>query len=114
MSIIKCVVCHSDVKDLKSSYQTKYTKSIACESCARKYSKRDLEILADLFLMYGGYEGKLKAKVESFDALLDGLIDKINKLPSERNIDQIFTMTLHHLLLHGMDPKKLKESIESS
>jgi len=44
MSTIKCVVCRSDIKDLKSSYQTKYTKSIACESCVKKYGKKDLEI----------------------------------------------------------------------
>jgi len=105
-------MCHSEINDLKSSYQTKYTKSIACESCVKKYGKKDVEILADLFLMYGGYEEKLKNNGESFDAVLDSLVNKLSKTTGD--IDQIFTMTLHHFLLHGVDQKKLKEKIETS
>ena len=58
--MVKCGICRDEIKRGASIYQEGLTFGVVCESCYKNNSQHDLELMANLFLAYGGYFGKLK------------------------------------------------------
>ena len=109
---VKCGICRNEIKHGASIYQEGLTFGVVCEKCYRNNSQENLELMANLFLAYGGYFGQFKTRKFSVYKTIKKLLSKIQpcKAPDtliERNI----TMT-HQALLYGVTPQELIQGLK--
>ena len=113
-SKVKCAICHAEIKDRHRMYQTHLSFGVVCKECFERFSKEDIEMIASLFLAYGGYFGQYERDTLSIENLIIKYAQKIN-LGTESLTSTNIRM-LHEVLTHGITPKEfltaLKEYIE--
>ncbi len=109
---IKCGICRSEIKKGAQIFQEGLHFGIVCSQCHDNTSKEDLELMANMFLAYGGYFGKLKDPRFSIGAILKDLL-KENKVDKKcASIDELNIKLLHSALLHGLTPQQFIRGLE--
>jgi hypothetical protein len=113
-SKVKCAICRSEIKDRHQMYQTHLSFGVVCRECFKRFSQEDIEMIANLFLAYGGYFGQYERDALSIESLIIKFAQKIN-LGTETLASTNIKMW-HEVLTHGITPKEfltaLKEYIE--
>ena len=105
--LVKCVICKNEIKRGASIYQEGLTFGVVCERCYRNNSQEDLELMANLFLAYGGYFGKLKEKQFSVYKTIKTLISKIQPGKEPDTLIEMNIKMMHQALLYGVTPQEL-------
>jgi len=109
---IKYGICRSEIKKGAQIYQEGLHFGIVCSQCHNNISKEDLELMANMFLAYGGYFGKLKDPRFSIGAILKDLL-KENKVDKTcASIDELNIKLLHRALIHGLTPQQFIRGLE--
>ena len=110
MSLIRCFVCHSVITNLEGVYQSPSLYSIACHECKKSFSNADLEVMMNLFYLYGGYFGKKKRDKFCLETILDSIG---NEIPIEfDNFDKINQRVMHIAFLHGLSPSEFNQILQ--
>ena len=101
---LKCGICGNKITDRKSSYHSKFVPCSACERCRSTFSEKDIEIMLNMFLAYGGYFGQLSEKDFSLEEYMEkiGIEENLNSEETE----ELNVLILHALLLHGITPEQ--------
>ena len=111
---VRCAICHAEIKDRHRIYQTRLSFGVVCKGCVKRFSKEDIEMIANLFLAYGGYFGQYGRDSLSIENLIIRFAQKID-LGTETLTSTNIKMW-HEILIHGFTPKEflqaLKEYIE--
>lgn len=110
--LIRCGICRNEIKTGASIYQEGLKFGIVCERCYKNNSQEDLELMANLFLAYGGYFGKLKRKKFSVYKTIKRLMAEIH--PSE-DLDKLIELNIkmmHQALLYGITPQKFIQGLK--
>jgi hypothetical protein len=102
---LKCAICHADIKDNSSIYQSKLNFGIICANCLKIFSLQDIELISNIFLVYGGFYGQYEKTNISIDNLFYDLLIKLGHKEGELDINEINVKLLHHLLLFGFTPE---------
>jgi hypothetical protein len=109
---VKCGICRSEIKRGASIYQEGLTFGVVCEYCYKNNSPEDLELMANLFLAYGGYFGKRKEKKFSAYKTIKKLMSKFQpRKEPDALIERNIKMT-HQALLYGITPQELIHGIK--
>lgn len=109
---VKCGICRNEINRGASIYKEGLSFGVACERCYKNNSLEDLELMANMFLAYGGYFGKLREKRFSAHKTIKKLMSKFQpgkKL--DRLIDVNIKMT-HQALLYGVTPQELIQELK--
>jgi len=101
---LKCGICGNEIIDRKSSYHSKFIPCSACERCRSIFSEKDIEIMLNMFLAYGGYFGQLSEKHFSLESYWEKIGIKQNLKTEET--EELKVLILHTLLLHGITLQK--------
>ena len=109
---VKCGICRNEIKRGASIYQEGLTFGVVCEKCYRSNSQEDLELMANLFLAYGGYFGKLKEKKFSVYKTIKKLISNIQPGKEPDTLIEMNIKMMHQALLYGVTPQELIQGLK--
>jgi hypothetical protein len=110
--LVKCGICRNEIKRGASIYQEGLTFGVVCEKCYKNNSQEDLELMANLFLAYGGYFGKLKEKKFSVYKTIKQLISKIQPGKEPDTLIEMNIKMMHQALLYGVTPQELIQGLK--
>jgi len=104
---IKCAICRQVVKERAIICRSGVNYKIICGDCHKRFSKEDIELMANMFAAFGGYFGKYKDSKYSVFTTLKDLTAEIEI--DEKNIDlkKLDVRTLHKALTRGITPQEL-------
>jgi len=110
---IKCSICRHEIKDRATLCQTGVNYGIVCVKCYRKFTREDLELMANLFTAFGGYFGQYKRSEFSVLKILKAIHTDLLPIYEENGVEELNIRMLHRALLHGISPEGYIESLES-
>jgi len=110
--IVKCGICRNELQRGASIYQEGLSFGVVCEECYRNNSQNDLELMANLFLAYGGYFGKLKSKKFSVYKTIKKLMSKVQSGKDPDTLIGRNIRMMHQALLYGVTPQKLIQGLK--
>ena len=105
---LECGICHSEIVSSASIYQKGFNFGVVCKHCYENNSPDDLELMANLFLAYGGYFGKLKNPDFSLYDMLETIVKKVE---NKENVEELHIKYMHHALLNGITPKQFIQGL---
>ena len=105
---IKCSICHVDIKDRHTLYQSKLKLGVICKLCRDRFSKEDIEMIVNMFFAFGGYFGQFDKSEFSIDDLVLEFAEQLDAGNSTFHLQNV--KMWHKILTHGISPKDfLKE-----
>ena len=110
--LIKCSICRHEIKDRATLCQTGVNYGIVCVECYQKFSSEDLELMANLFIAFGGYFGQYQRSEFSILRILKAIHMDLLPVYEEKGIEELNIRMLHRALLHGISPEEYIESLE--
>ncbi len=102
---VKCGICHGEIVDRAQIYQAGINLGVVCIECYKRFSAEDLEMMANMFIAYGGYFGMLKDLDFSLVKILENVMKTGLKERKIVNTEQINIRLMHKALLHGISPE---------
>jgi len=109
---VKCGICRNELRRGASIYQEGLTFGVVCERCYRKNSQEDLELMANMFLAYGGYFGMLRQKKFSVYKTIKKLILKMQPEKEPDTLIEMNIKMMHQALLYGVTPQELIQGLK--
>ncbi len=109
---LKCGICRNQIGINVRIYQEGLNFGVVCPTCHENNSKEDIELMANMFLAFGGYFGILKKKRLSLVKTLETLINEVpidNEFPT---VGDINVKLLHRVFLHGIIPQQYIAGLE--
>ena len=103
---VKCGICHGEIVDRAQIYQAGINLGVVCRECYKHFSANDLEMMANMFIAYGGYYGMLKDSNFSLVKTLENVLKSSLKKKQIVNTEQINIRLMHKALLHGISPEQ--------
>ena len=110
---IRCVICHSDINNLNEIFQLSHKLGIICQNCVEIFSSEDIEIMAYLFFIYGGYFGKFDQRTFSLPEAIKSLTRQEFNPKKRIMIEDLNERLVHKALLHGISPVNLVKTLEN-
>jgi hypothetical protein len=105
---VLCGICHSEIISSASIYQEGFNFGVVCKECYENNPREDLELMANMFLAYGGYFGKIKNSDFSLYKLLEQIVSKVE---NKENVEELHIKYMHHALLNGVTPKQFIQGL---
>jgi hypothetical protein len=109
---VKCGICRSEILDRAQIYQAGIHLGVICVHCYKRFSSDDIELMANLFVAYGGYFGMLRSSLFTPIKILRKLITEAQAQNHQVSLEQINVRLLHKALLHGLSPEQYIHSLE--
>jgi hypothetical protein len=110
---VKCGICHLEIVDRAQIYQAGINLGVICITCYRAFSTEDIEMMANMFIAYGGYYGMIKDRTFSVLKTLENLIENPNAKDKLLDTDLINIKLMHKALLHGISPEHYIKSFKT-
>ena len=107
---IRCAICHTDINMSTPVFQSTINYGLICPRCMRVFTQDEIDIILNLFILYGGYFGQHKRDKFS---LIEQLLEIVEKEGKNFNIETSNMKLLHLALLHGITPKEFNQSLET-
>ncbi|KKM88353.1 hypothetical protein LCGC14_1259570 [marine sediment metagenome] len=105
-SPIKCGICRTEIVEGSRLYQVGRNLSVICGDCREIFSDEDLEVVLNLFILYGGYFGMLKRKSYPTTDFVGDLVEELDASEGSLDIEQVNLKMLHSALMHGLTPEQ--------
>ncbi|MFW9866129.1 MAG: hypothetical protein ACFFEN_08540 [Candidatus Thorarchaeota archaeon] len=109
---VKCGICRSEILDRAHIYQAGIHLGVICVHCYKRFSSNDIELMANLFIAYGGYFGMLRSSLFTPIKILKKLVREAQAQNQHVSLEQINIRLLHKALLHGLSPEQYIHSLE--
>lgn len=108
-SKLKCSICRTDIKERQRIYQSSLTLGIVCDICRRRFSDEEIEMMINMFSVFGEYFGaRDKSKFSIEDIILEFAID-LNKRKTDFHSQNI--KMWHKVLTHGITPREFIKAL---
>jgi len=112
---IQCAICNGDIKNLQGVYQSKMFHGVVCKDCANMFPPDDIEMMLNLFFLYGGYFGKEGNKPFSIEHLAIILLLHGEKMKEDNKLisfDEMHQKAMHQALIHGISPTEYNNKLK--
>ncbi len=109
---IKCFICRKEIRQRATFYQTGVNYGIVCVECYKKFAREDLDLIANLFIAFGGYFGQYKRSEFSVLKILKAIQKDLLSIYEENGIEKVNIRMLHKALVHGISPKEYIENLK--
>lgn len=107
-SQIKCSICRVNIKHRHEMCQVKYNLGVICKNCQKRFPKEDIEMITNIFLVYGGYFGQYKDQKQPISNLIN---EFAGALISGEDFMELNIKLWHKVLLHGFTPKEFIDDL---
>jgi hypothetical protein len=107
-----CIICRNEIEDPNSAFQTSINLSLVCQKCQEIFSPSDIELVAGIFIAFGGHFGCLKHKNLTLDEIINNTVikrvlsDLTKQGHKKAKIEEINIRVLHQMLMHGFTPQE--------
>ncbi len=111
-SYVKCVLCRNDtnlnvrIKKIGNSFGT------VCEECAKTFNDEEIELMHNMFAVFGGYFGELSNSKELSYSKLEEIAKDYNEQNKDINNIENDIKTLHFAFLYGISPQQLVRGLK--
>lgn len=106
---INCVICHKDAKQNPKIVKLGTDFGVICEQCATSFSKDEIELMHNMFIVFGGYFGKLEtSQTSQYKILKEFVEDTQGVIQSNLAID---VKLQHRAFLHGISPRQFVQGL---
>ena len=106
-STIRCSICRAEIVDRSRLYQESKDLRVICGDCREKFTDEDLQVIPNLFVIYGGYFGMLKHELYSETDFVGDLVEELDAMEDIVDVEQVNRKMLHNALLHGLTPEQI-------
>ena len=106
---IKCTICRSGIRDLRTIYQSSLKLGVICKSCRDRFSEDDIEMIVNIFFAFGGYFGQFDKSEFSMDEAIFEFAEKLTVGDSTFHAQNV--MMWHKILTHGITPKEFLDDL---
>jgi hypothetical protein len=106
---IICAICHTDINDPSQVFQSTLNYGLICRDCIKKFSEEEIEVVLNLFILYGGYFGK---HARTHFSVITKLLEIVEKEGEEFDLEKTNMKLLHEALTHGITPREFNKSLE--
>ncbi|MFX0033942.1 MAG: hypothetical protein ACFE8E_13015 [Candidatus Hodarchaeota archaeon] len=111
-NIIQCVICCHDTKRQTKIVNLENKFVVICWNCHEKFTHKELELMNNLFIAFGGYFGKLKTSKSSRYKVIKELIREFNIQSKDTTETELNVKVLYRALLFGITPSQLVQGIK--
>ena len=108
---VKCGICREEIVDRAQIYQAGISLGVVCSDCYKQFPAEDLEMMANMFIAYGGYFGMLKDSDFSLVKTLETVLKNGLREKKIVNTEQINIRLMHKALLHGISPEEYIQNL---
>jgi len=105
---VRCGICQNQLGRKAEIYREGLGYGVVCEDCYKNNSPEDLELMANLFMAFGGYFGMVKDPSFSLYKTLKPLTSGSS---ANRAIKELNIKGLHQALLHGVGPHQFRQGL---
>ena len=110
---MNCGICSTEIKNRASIYHSGVYTRVICESCLKKFSTNDIELMVNLFTAFGGYFGKHEKPEYILYIILKELKEKSKFIENSFSLAEIKLQFLHKALLYGISPEKFFQGLKT-
>jgi hypothetical protein len=110
--VVKCSLCHHEIKERATLYPTGFEVKIVCVDCYRRFSEKEIELIANLLRAFGGYFGQYRRGTISIVKILKAIHTDLLSVYKDAEAVQINIRMLHKALLHGITPNEYIANLE--
>jgi len=110
-NIIQCAICSHDTKQKAKIVNLENKFVVICWNCDEKFTHKELELMNNLFIAFGGYFGKLKTSKSSRYKVIKQLIKEFNIQSKDTTETEINVRVIYRALLFGVTPSQLIQGI---
>ncbi|MFW9822409.1 MAG: hypothetical protein ACFFE4_05715 [Candidatus Thorarchaeota archaeon] len=103
---VKCGICRNEIFDRAELHQAGLNLGVVCCNCYKQFSTKDLEMMANMFIAYGGHFGMVKDTKFSLVKTLENILKKSLREKDVFDSEQINIKLIHKALLHGITPEQ--------
>jgi hypothetical protein len=104
-SLETCGICHGKIKQGAAIYNEGFHIDIICPKCYSRNSEKDIELIANMFLAFGGYFGILRDPLFPVNEMLKCFLKEIQSNKGTMPSECLKIKLLHTALLHGVTPE---------
>ncbi len=109
---VQCELCHGDVKQQPTIKRLGAKFGVICKDCSEQFSDQEIELMANMFLAFGGYYNQLhSSKDVKFHLLKEIARDYKQKQQQIIKLESDIK-TLHKALLHGIPLAQLFHGVK--
>jgi hypothetical protein len=105
-SLENCGICHGKIKQGAAIYNEGLHIGIICPHCYSRNSEKDIELIANMFLAFGGYFGMLRDPLFPVNEMLKCFLKEIQANKGTMPSECLKIKLLHTALLHGVTPEE--------
>ncbi|MHA2180303.1 MAG: hypothetical protein ACXAAH_02635 [Promethearchaeota archaeon] len=103
-----CGICCRKIKQGAATYHEGFHIEIICPQCYSRNSKKDIELIANMFLAFGGYFGMLRDPQFPVNEMLKCFLKEIQANKGTIQSECLKIKLLHLALLHGATPEEFR------
>ena len=101
-----CGICHKNIKQGTAIHHGGSHLGIICPQCYSKNSDKDIELIANMFMVFGGYFGMLRDPHFPVNEMIKCLLKEIQTNKGILSIESLKINLFHLALLHGFTPEE--------
>ena len=105
-SFESCGICHKKIKQGAAVYHEGFHFELICSHCYSINPDEDIELIANMFLAFGGYFGMLRDPVFPVNEMLKCFLKEIQANKGAMRSECLKIKLLHLALLHGATPEE--------
>ena len=109
---VKCVLCRSNTHSSFKIKKIGMSFGIVCEDCLRSFSDKEMELIHNMFIAFGGHFGLLSNSKESSYSKLKEIAEDYKILNKDIADIENDIKTLHSAFLYGITPRQLVQGLK--
>ncbi|MBD3195375.1 MAG: hypothetical protein GF317_09985 [Candidatus Lokiarchaeota archaeon] len=107
---LRCGICHKVMDHSEEIFQSQELYIPVCITCLHRFTEDDIELMLNIFLVFGGYFGKFSSDLFCLSKIFNRLDQKRIRY---EDIEQLNVKLLHTAILHGLSPKDFLKRLKN-
>ena len=112
LSSVRCVLCQNNTNSKFKIKKIGMSFRIVCEDCLSSFSDKEMELIHNMFIAFGGNFGLLSDSKESSYSKLKEIAEDYKALDKDVANIESDVKTLHLAFLYGITPKQLVQGLK--
>lgn len=108
-----CNICKGATRDNVKFNYINDTSGFICKNCLDKFPKKDIELMHQLFIKYGGYFNKHKNNKNTLEDIIRKMMTKLSSRKITEKVIDYNEKALYRALIHGFIPKDFFNKLKS-
>lgn len=109
---VECAICRSRINAEVKIKRLGRSFGVVCRDCSEEFSDKDLELMHNMFIAFGGHFGKLGGSKEETYKRIEEIARSYEKEGKEAANVESDIKTMHRAFLYGISPVQLVQGLK--